>query len=154
MKVITGPSAVKRIRQAHFKFQKTFHTPLKDLPRFTTTIMSAMQPMDGARFTLDQVVFPPKALIGLLSESSLSDDPIRGMCLEAQSRDEAKRLLHAALSDWVDFAFIPIPGRVVIYADHDEYITFLALRKGPLHDVVDALSRANFRPVDNYKLQL
>jgi len=36
----------------------------------------------------------------------------------------------------------------VIYADQDEYITFLAHRKGQLSSVVAALTAAKFRAVE------
>jgi hypothetical protein len=68
--------------------------------------------------------------------------------IEAQGATETGELLRAALSEWIDFLFVPTPRPFVIYADHDEYTTFLAQRKGKLSGVVTALSAAHFCPVD------
>jgi hypothetical protein len=42
------------------------------------------------------------------------------------SDKEIAPLLEAALGDWVDFLFVPVPKPFAIYADHDDYITLYA----------------------------
>ena len=61
---------------------------------------------------------------------------------------EARELLQALLSEWIDFLFVPIPERFLIYADHDEYITFLAHHRVELMAVVEALIAAKSRAVE------
>jgi hypothetical protein len=133
-----------------FGFQQTFQTPLKDLERFTDVIISALPRTETAQVIIDQVVFEPRyELPGLFAKHSLPQQ-WSGVdrTVEAQGAMEARELLRAALSEWIDFLFVPTPRPFVIYADHDEYITFLAHRKGKLSGVVTALSAAHFRPVD------
>ena len=55
------------------------------------------------------------------------------------------------MSDWVDFVFIPEPKPFVIYADHDEYITFYANTKSNLNRVADALLAQGFKSVQNFE---
>ena len=62
--------------------------------------------------------------------------------------DEVGALLQAALSDSVDFWFIPTPKPFVIYADHDEYTTFFANSKSNLNGIVDPLLKRGFESVD------
>jgi hypothetical protein len=50
-----------------------------------------------------------------------------------------KEALIAVLSDCVDFLFIPTPTSFVIYADHDEYITFYAHTRSNLNQVANPL---------------
>jgi hypothetical protein len=38
--------------------------------------------------------------------------------------EEVPALLVSAFSDWSDFLFVPRPKPFVIYADHDEWVTF------------------------------
>ena len=52
------------------------------------------------------------------------------------------------MDEWIDFLFVPTPKPFVIYADHDDYITFLAHKKGQLSRVVEALTAAKFRAQD------
>jgi hypothetical protein len=63
-------------------------------------------------------------------------------------------LLEAALSDWIDFIFVPTPKPFVIYADHDEFTTFYANTKSNLNPVVEALSARGFKRVQDYERDL
>ena len=67
---------------------------------------------------------------------------------DARGASEARELLQAVLSEWIGFLFILTPKQFVIYADHDEYITFLAHRKGQLTAIIEALTAAKFRAVE------
>ena len=123
---------------------------MKDLTRFVAVIMSAFPAIEGAQVVFDKVVFEPRdELVPLFAKYSLpekwsGDDLI----VEAQGAMEVRELLQAVLSEWIDFLFVPTPKQFVIYADHDEYITFLAHRKGQLSGVVQALTAAQFRAVE------
>jgi hypothetical protein len=65
-------------------------------------------------------------------------------------REEVEELLIAALGDWVDFLFVPSPKPFVIYADHDEFITFYANTKSNLNRVGTALLARGFKVVEDY----
>lgn len=146
MRLFESPGTLTRYRRSVWEFQQTFHTPLENLPRFVDVIMSALPRTRGAIAVFDQVVFEPRyELAPLYANYSLpqkwyGDD----LTIEAQSATEARELLQAVLSEWIDFLFVPTPKPFVIYADHDEYITFLGHRKGQLNGVVEALTAAKF----------
>jgi hypothetical protein len=57
----------------------------------------------------------------------------------------------AALGDWVEFIFVPVPKPIVIYADHDEHTTFCASSKSNLNRVVDDLVANDFERVVDYE---
>jgi len=70
------------------------------------------------------------------------------LCCTLRQRARQRLANFFVLSEWIDFFFVPTPKRFVIYADHDEYITFLAHRKGQLSVIVEALNGAKFRAVE------
>jgi hypothetical protein len=150
MRLFESPGTVKRFRRTTWEFQQTFETPSQDLVRFVDVIMSALPATKGALAVFDQVVFEPRyELVPLYAKYALpqkwyGDD----LTIEATGATEARELLHAVLSEWIDLFFVPTPKRFVIYADHDEFITFLAHRKGQLSRVVEALNGAKFRAVE------
>ena len=150
MRIVEAPGTLRKYRRTAWKFQQTFHTPLDDLPRFVDVILSALPGLRASQAVLEQVVFEPRAeLVPLYSKYSISlnwrgDAPT----LEAAGPAESRELLQALLSEWIDFFFVPTPRPLVIYADHDEFITFLAHRKAPLSAVSGALAAAKFRPAD------
>lgn len=145
------PGSLKRFRRTSWSFQQTFQTPLKNLPVFVPTIVSALEPIQAGTVTIDEVVFEPKHLIALLDSYSLAGQLGRDWSLTAVGRQEVEALLEAALSDWVDFSFLPTPKPFVIYADHDEFTTFYANTKSNLNRVVGALSAKGFEKVLNYE---
>jgi hypothetical protein len=150
MRIFESPGILNQYRRTTWEFQQTFQTPLKDLARFVDVIMSELPEIQRAQAVFDQVVFEPRyELVPLYAKYSLpqkwhGDDLI----IEAQGATEVNELLRAVLSEWIDFLFVPNPKRLVIYADHDEYITFLAHRKQQLNGVVNALTAAKFRAVE------
>jgi hypothetical protein len=150
VRIIELSDIVKRDRLTAWEFQQTFRTPLKDLPRFVDVIMSALAGIERATVAFDQVVFDPRyELVLLYKKYSLPQKWYGdGLTIEAQSATEARELLQAVLSEWIDFLCVPFPDAFVIYADHDEYITFLAHRKGQLAALVELLTGAGFQPVE------
>jgi hypothetical protein len=140
--------SLKRLRNATWRFERTFQTPLRNLSPFVATILSARQQIQGGTVTIDSIVFEPKNLNALLAGFSLPPALQRESSIEATGCQEAAALLQAALSDWVDFWFIPSPKAFVIYADHDEYITFFASSKSNLNGVVERLCKQGFTAVD------
>src|SRR5689334_3333696 len=107
MRIFEAPGTLKKYRRSEWQFQQTFQTPLKDLTRFTDSVMSALPEIEGAQAVLDQVVFEPRyGLVPLYAKYSLpqkwrGDD----LTIEAQGAIEARELLQAMLSEWIDFLF-------------------------------------------------
>lgn len=83
-----------------------------------------------------------------LNRSTLFDCSLPTFCLRHCSEHE---LLKAALSDWVDFWYVPTPRVFMIYADHDEYSTFFADTKSSLNRVALPLLEARFKEVRDYQ---
>jgi|tagenome__1003787_1003787.scaffolds.fasta_scaffold20981095_4 hypothetical protein len=100
---------------------------------------------------IDQVVFEPKHLISLLDIYSIPPPYGDGTSITANNQAEVAELLEAALGDWIDFIFIPIPKPIVIFADHDEYTTFFADTRSSLNRVVTALFSQGFKEIRDYK---
>jgi len=121
------------------------------LEPFVATITSARDQIQGGTVTIDSVVFEPENLNALLTSRSLPPSLQRESSIEVAGHQEAGALLQAALSDSVDFWFIPTPKPFVIYADHDEYTTFFANSKSNLNSVTEPLLRQGFQKVATKK---
>lgn len=146
--------ALKQFRKSAWRFQRTFKTPpLKNLHPFVTSIVSASK-LQTACITIEAVVFEPKHLIEILTRHSLPAQYKSGTSVTATGQEGIEELLHAALSDWVDFLFIPTPKPFVIFADHDEYTTFYANTRSNLNRVAEPLSTNGFQEVSGYKRRL
>ena len=153
MTLSEAPGAVKQFRKKAWRFQQTFQTPLKNLQAFVQTIVSG-RGFDGGCLTIDQVVFEPKHLIKLLSRYPITPHCGRGTSVRAHGHEEVASLLEAALSDWLDFIFIPEPKPFVIFADHDEYTTFFANTRSNLNRITIDLSTQGFKAVKGYERRL
>jgi hypothetical protein len=151
MTVTESPGEMKRFRRATWRFQATFETPLGNLEEFVATIVSTFTRLEGASIAIDNYVFEPKRLSALLSAQSLPATLKHDCRIDAGNGSEVAATLRAALSDWVDFAFTPVPKPFVIYADHDEYITFFASSKSNLNRVAIPLIEKGFRQVHDYE---
>jgi len=147
MKIIESPGILDQYRRTSWEFQQTFRTPLKDLPRFVDLIMPALAGIERANVIFDQVVFDPRyELVPLYAKYQLPQKwNGDGVTIEAETAMEVRELLQAVLSEWIDFLCVPSPNRFVIYADHDEYITFLSHRKANLNKLVELLVAAGFQ---------
>jgi hypothetical protein len=154
MTLSENPGALKRFGRTQWRFQQTFHTPLKNLRPFVSTIVSANKSIQAGCATIDEVVFEPKNLIALLRKHLLPIQYAREVTLTAAGPREVEELLEAILGDWVDFLFISTPKPFIIYADHDEYTTFYANTKSNLNLVVEPLSAKGFEIVRDYERPL
>jgi hypothetical protein len=105
---------------------------------------------DEGTVSTDEVVFEPTHLLQLISRNSIQVEKFRELNIRAEGMREIAELLEAALSDWVDFVFLPSPELFVIYADHDEYTTFYSNDEPLLMNLARGLSDAGFRPIENY----
>lgn len=110
--------------------------------------MSILPSTDKGYVTIDQVVFEPKTLNEFLTQHSVSGNFGHDVSLEVDEREKVAKLLHSALSDWVDFLFVPTPKPFVIYTDHDEFTTFYANTKSNLNRIVRALTDNGFEKVE------
>jgi hypothetical protein len=151
MTISNTPGAIKKFKRAAWSCQMTFVTPLKKLDVFVPAIFSSLQPISEASVTIDGYAFEPKNLLGLMSRSMLSEKLQRDTTLTVVDQDKAKELLRTALSDWLDFAFVPVLKLFAIYADHDEYITFYANTKSNLERIRLSLLTKRFEEVRNYE---
>jgi hypothetical protein len=110
--------------------------------------ISAREQIQIGTITIDSVVFEPKNLNALLASQSLPPSLQRESSIGAAGCEDVGVLLRAALSDWIDFWFIPTPKPIVIYADHDECTTFFANTKSNLNGVAEPLLKRGFKMVD------
>jgi len=153
MRIHSTPGTLKRLRRtASTYFQRTFRTPLKRLPVFVKILSDPS--FASASVAVEQVVFPPKHLDSLLSSHQLPLEYGSGWTIEATGAKECVELLEATLADWLDFFFLPQPKRFLMYADHDEYTTLFAARKGSLSRLTTALTAAGVEEIPDYARSL
>jgi hypothetical protein len=151
MHVKVNPGGVRGIRRGVSSFsQRTFETPMDRLPLFVATLLSGQPAIHAASLFVDQVVFTPEHLERLLAVHQLPIEYTGDRSVDASSAEESAALLTAALSDSVDFYFVPQPKRFIVYADHDEYATVFAPRKGTLSLIASLLAEAGFQEVQDY----
>jgi len=148
------PSALKKFRRSAGAVQRTFETPLKNLPAFVSTILNAAGPIQSARVTLDQVVFEPTNLRRMLGHNGLLARSKREISITAGGREEIETLLRSTLGDSIDFCFVPQPHAFSSYADHDEFTTFYANKLGNLNRVTEAPLARGFKKQADYARQL
>src|SRR5687768_2596677 len=124
------PGALAHMRARAGEYQVTFAVPPARAGQFAAALLGAGIGAAGARLVIDAVVFPPKHLQTALNrhdgEAWLDAETV----IEAEA-GEAAALLIAALQDWTDFWFVPIPGGFLLYGDHDEYSTIFASGTDP-----------------------
>jgi len=147
------PGALKQMRARAGEHQTTFAVPPARASQFAAALLGAGVGATGARLVVDAVVFPPKHLQTALSNSDVEAWLDAETVIEAEA-GEAAALLTAALQDWTDFWFVPIPGGFLLYGDHDEYSTIFAQRTGAVSRAADALRAAGFDEVDGYEREL
>jgi hypothetical protein len=153
--IITNTTeTLKLFRKTPLQYQQTFHTPLKDLEQYVSTIISSHKSIEKGCVTIDQYVFEPNTINAYLSQNGIEDAVMHGVSLEVVGHKELEVLLCSVFSDWVDFLFVPTPKPFVIYADHDEYTTFYSDTKEDLRQVVDCLSSKGYQRIDGYERNL
>jgi hypothetical protein len=151
------PGELKRFRKVSWSFQSTFETPLKNLDPFVSTIIDALEPVQAARITLSQVVFEPENVNEFLQGHGLAlpkDKSLENWTLEAKGSKDIRAMLQAVLSDSIDFTFVPMPKPFVIFADHDEFTTFLAMRRSNLNRIIAPLTALKMAPIAGYTRRL
>ena len=144
------PGALKHMRMRAGEHQATFVVPPARASQFAAALLGGGVGAAGARLVIDAVVFPPKHLQTALGSSDAEAWLDAETVVEAEA-GEAESLLTAALQDWTDFWFVPIPGGFLLYGDHDEYSTIFAQRKDPVDRAALALRGAGFDEVEGYE---
>ena len=154
MRLVQTPSAVKKFSRTPWKFQHSFQRPAAHLPEFVAKIVSAVPDLRDGILTVDKVVFEPTDLLELLKAHSLPPKYGHDLSVVADNAEEVAAVLGVAFRELIDFVFVPDPKPFVIYADHDDFITFLAHSRSNLNSVVKILEAARFKSVTNYTRDL
>jgi hypothetical protein len=151
MKISLRNSSGWRLREAPFPFQQTYATPLTDLQRFVSSLLSPFE-IATATICIETIVFTPNDLIAYLGTLGVASDErtLNGSNIQAENASEASTLLEKVLSQWIDFAFIPSPRDFVIYADHDEYTTVFTATAELLISLRSSIKRLGFKEVHNW----
>jgi len=139
---------LQRFRLSPWHFKQTFVTPLKDLKRFVSVILTPYS-LERAVLTTDEVVFEPHGVLDLLAAHSIKLENCYRFTVQAEEAGIAD-LLEAVFGNWIDFLFVPTPQDFVIYADHDEYTTFYLPTSALLTEFSGMLKGAGFKAVPNY----
>lgn len=122
---------------------------MKNLNRFVSALLEPYSLNSGTLAT-DEVVFEPKSVLKLVSDSGGELKNSYKFSLEVTGQTEIAELLETVLSDWIDFLFLPSPQLFAIYADHDEYVTFYTPDRKSLLTLVKRLQTAGFQDIHGY----
>ncbi len=149
---LIGPTTgeLKRLRRRTGDKQATFAVPSLRAAEFAAALLGGGAGEQGARLTIENVVFPPRHLRAALGHENVEEGFSCETTIVAGS-GETRALLTAALSDWTDFWFEPSPGGFLLYGDHDEYSTVFAHKQGAVSRAGEALLAAGFREVVGYE---
>lgn len=129
-------------------FQVTFGTPRERLDTFVGTLIGDPCDVKGAWIYVETVVFEPRSLSKLLEAQGIECPYLQDRVVRAETAQEARELLRAALNDWVDFFFELEPGRFALYADHDDFTTLYTARENRLKRTVRAMRELEFEVAD------
>ena len=144
------PGMVGRLRQSPGNWQRTFRTPLERLPAFVAALLLGAPRTTGAVATIRAIVVEPKNLARLLAHHGLAPALDSDWSITATNPQDVNGLIEAALGDWVDFWLVPHPKGFTLYADHDEYATVFAARRGPLSKIGAAMEQAGVVEVKDW----
>jgi hypothetical protein len=150
MKSQVTPGILKRFHRPAGKFQQTFHTPLDRLPVFVAALLAGSPPTTAGAVTLKAIGSTPHHLPRLLATYDLPQELLPELTITATGAQEVQALLVAALSDWLDFYFLPKPNRFLIYADHDEFTTIFSARKTAVSRIAAAMAVAGVADVPGF----
>lgn len=138
---------LKQLRKNTPQFQRTYLTPFDNLDGFVSAILSQAE-SDGATLTIDQVVFDTDNLDAVVERDTGCSLESDGVTFHANGAASVQALLISALSDPIDFLYIPSPKVFMIYADHDGYTTFYANTKPNFNKVKVPLDSKGFKLIN------
>lgn len=150
MEVQGTPGVVKRIRRACGHFQRTFLNSGGRSTEFAAAFLGPHLPLKRARIAVDAVIFTPRRITALLAHHGHAVDLRRDWTIAVDRPVEISDLLEAALSDGLEFYFVPEPRRIVLYSDHDDFATVFGTTKGAVSRTATSLSAAGFEEVRSY----
>ena len=143
-RVESTPGATKKLRQKAGGAQVTFSVNRQGASAFSTALLSGNPPCGRAALVVEETSGALYHVGPLIAHPPLASLP-RDTTITAMGREAAEALLAAALSDYVDFWFVPEPGGFVVHADDDECATVFAHRQGPVSRAGERLAGAGFR---------
>lgn len=151
MKMSLEPTKGWRLRSAPFEFQQTYHTPLHDLPLFVHSLLAPFT-FTEADLRIETWVLTPEAFMEFLRTFGIATSAgnLNGATVHAESHSEAQTLLEHALSDWMDFAFLPTSTDFAIYADHDEYTTVFTKTPQALSSLSQGMTKQGFKLISDW----
>lgn len=154
MTVTFTPGAIKKFRRTPWRFQQTIEMPqgLTGREGFASSIATAHGHIEKATVIIDEIVFDTERMTALCPTCSLL--PLTRESSLSVGHDEVEILLAAAFIDGPDFIFIPTPKPFVVYADHDDWITFYANTKSHLNHIIDPLASRGYKLVENWQRKL
>lgn len=142
---------VTRFKATPPRYEQTFLTPMNDLPRFVSTLLSPFTEQE-ATVLIDTVVFVPYELLGYLAaEGFTPQEFLRDVQITASGEHTPPSLLEATLSESIDFLFLPVSGKFALYADHDEFTTLFSDDLSVIEAIQNTMSKADFEFIDSYK---
>lgn len=152
MNATATPGTLKKFRRTPWRFQQTVELPgPNDRDRFISTIIAALDGLESAAVTIDNIVFNTERMAALCSSAvTLTHDTT----ILAQSPEEMRTLLLAAFDDGPDFICIPTPKPFVFYSDHHDLTTFYANTKSNLNRVIAPLASQGYRLVRDWQREL
>ncbi|MEK6397606.1 MAG: hypothetical protein V4734_05935 [Terriglobus sp.] len=142
---------ITRFKASPPRYEQTFLTPLNDLKRFVSTLLSPFQDKEAA-VLIDTVVFVPYELLEYLAtEGFTPQEFLRNVQITAFDEHTLASLLEATLGEWIDFLFLPRSGKFALYADHDEFTTLFSDDLSVIEIIQNAMAKAEFKFIDSYK---
>lgn len=142
-RVESTPGATKKLRKKAGGAQMTFSVSRQGASAFSAALLSGDPPCERAALVVEETSAPLYHIGPLIVHPPLESLP-RDTTIAATGREAAAALLAAALSDYVDFWFVPEPGGFVVHADDDECATVFAHRQGPVSRAGERLEAAGF----------
>jgi len=143
-RVESTPGATKKLRKKAGGAQMTFTVGRQGASAFSAALLSGEPPCERAALVVEETSGALYHVGPLIGHPPLESLP-RDTTIAATGREAAVALLTAALSDYVDFWFVPHPGGFVVYADDEECAEVFAHRQGPVSRAGERLAAAGFR---------
>ncbi|HWR15624.1 MAG TPA: hypothetical protein VN577_12400 [Terriglobales bacterium] len=144
MRVRLNPGTIKKFGRTAWRYQRTYQIPAgKNVARFASAIIQALEEARDANLTVDNLVFEPEHLKTLIGSNEMHLE--HDVTIEVEGRDALIQVLEAAMKDIGDFLFVPRPKRFVLYADRNQRATFFSQSAASLNKMSEFLSNEGFQ---------
>src|SRR3954447_21221945 len=112
MRISLNPGTIKKFGRTAWRYQRTYQMPAgKNVARFASAIIEALDEARGGNLTIDNLVFEPENLRTLIDTNDAHFE--HDVTIEVEGRDALIQVLEAAMKDIGDFLFVPRPKRFV-----------------------------------------